>query len=154
MLGTRLFQVFDFQDPRISQHSIFEFPWTVSRIIRSILVSPKFKIIGFGSHGNHENEDFSGFPKVRPKSTSSKWSRIILRSFRATLFSKCTVNMPPPRPQKNFAKSLIFLSSNSEDPSNETLKLWEWNFGTLKIWTQLRNFEALKLWNFEMFISI
>ena len=37
-------------------------------------MSPKLKIIGFGSHGhvrkseNHENEGFSGFPKVKSKS--------------------------------------------------------------------------------------
>ena len=34
---------------------------------------------------------FRGFPKWNRKVTSPKWSRIILRSFRATLFSKSTV---------------------------------------------------------------
>ena len=39
---------------------------------------------------------FRGFPKWSRKVTSPKWSRIIRRSFRATLFLKFTIKMVPP----------------------------------------------------------
>ena len=51
------------------------------------------KIIGVGRHGNvqkfknHENDGFSGLPKIKP-----------IRSFRATLFFKFAVNIALPRP--------------------------------------------------------
>ena len=48
--------------------------------------------------GHHENEDFSGFSKVKSKNTSPKWSRISQRSFWATLLSKFLVEMAPQTP--------------------------------------------------------
>ena len=72
-----------------------------SSIIWSNLVGPKLQIIGFGSHGHKQktktmkNEGVRIFPKWIQKVTSPKWSRIIVRSFRATLFWKITVRMAP-----------------------------------------------------------
>ena len=47
-------------------------------------------------------------PKWNRKVTSPKSSRIILRSFWATLFSKFTVEMPPPPQTPNQAFSRLF----------------------------------------------
>ena len=63
----------------ISPNILFpEMVWHFSGIILSVLVSPKLEIIGFGSHGHvrksedHEDEGFSGFTKMNPKSDWSK----------------------------------------------------------------------------------
>ena len=48
------------------------------------------------------------FRKWNLKATSSKWSRTILRSFRASLFSKFTIKWPP-RPPPTDPKTAILL---------------------------------------------
>ena len=79
----------------------------------SNLVSPKLNIIGLGSHGHVENPKimnmmgFQIFPRWNLRATSTKWSRIMLRSFRATLFLKCIATMaprPPQSPNPKFAR--------------------------------------------------
>ena len=52
---------------------------------------------------NHENYDLSGFPKVNRKVISPSWSRIILRSFRATLFLNFTLTLPPRHQNRHFS---------------------------------------------------
>ena len=59
---------------RLPENIFVEIDSVFSRVIWSLLVSPKRNHIGFGSRGHvqksehHENDGFSGFPKMKSKS--------------------------------------------------------------------------------------
>ena len=55
-----------------------------------------------------KNMTFSIFPKWKLKVTSPKWSRIILRSFRATLFLEFTIKIAPRPPDPKTVFCQIF----------------------------------------------
>ena len=75
-----------------------------SWIVWSDLVSPKSSIIGLGlmvmtiRPENHENNVFRFFGQWKVKFTTPKWSRIILRSFWATVLSRFTTKVAPKTP--------------------------------------------------------
>ena len=71
---SNMFKHCEFPHFTISQNIFFEIGSGGSCIVCSHLLSPKIKVIGFGSHGrvkkceNHEHDGFSVVPKVKSKS--------------------------------------------------------------------------------------
>ena len=97
---------------------------------------PKLEIIGFGAHGHvpkseiHENEGFSGFPKINPKNSYSKMKQNNLTELLSYSFYKnCNTNGPPDalRPQnRHFTIFPEFFPRNEPEnkrPRNSTERM-------------------------------
>ena len=84
----------------------------LSGIIWSHLVLPELEIIVFGNGGHVKHPKVmkmgvcGGFAKWSGKVTSPKWSRILLRSFWATLLLEFEVKMAPQTPSRPQIRTL------------------------------------------------
>ena len=100
---SNIFKVLDVQDFVISKNVFFEKDSTFLELFEVIWVSPKTKLV-LGVMSPSENPNILQMmlfwlPKWNQKVTSPKRSRIILRSFKATLFLTFTIKMSPRPPQ-------------------------------------------------------